>query len=171
MLEPMRHGYAGYGHGFYHMGPGGHGHFPPFYNGVVVYNGAGLSQLLALLLLVFCIAMAIDCFRNSRWQGSAKVLWLLFIFFVPWIGALTYFFLGRPQRTPISYYQPPSIPYYQPQPQAREGVTRQYQQGYQARQQTQAPSQRYEPVRDWQHYEEPQAAYPDIPLQEEQTQS
>ncbi len=165
MPELSGHGYAGYRHSFYHFGPKGGGYFPP------LHNGAGFSQLLVLLLLVFCIAMAIDCLKNSKWQGSAKILWLLFIFLVPWIGALVYFFLGRALRTPTSYYQPPSIPYYQPQPWAREEEMREYQQGYQALQQTQAPSQRREPARDWQPYEEPQASYPEIPLQEEHIQS
>jgi hypothetical protein len=41
----------------------------------------------AVMLWVFCI---FDIFRRRDLGGAAKALWLLFVFIIPWLGALLY---------------------------------------------------------------------------------
>jgi hypothetical protein len=47
----------------------------------------------AVCLWFFCI---FDIFRNRHLGGGAKVLWLLFILIIPWIGALLYLLFRKP---------------------------------------------------------------------------
>lgn len=42
--------------------------------------------------LLFCLWMIADCVKRER-QMLEKILWLLFIIFVPIIGPLVYFFI------------------------------------------------------------------------------
>jgi len=141
-----------------------------------------LPSMFGLIAMIFWIWMIIDCARNSRLQGGAKVVWLLVIIFANWVGALIYFFAGRarnramfmsprsqwhggpnqqPNQPPV-YYQPGQPPtYYHP---PTNVPYREYQQGYGS-----APVERQQQAGDatnWQHYEEPQSSYPQIPQQE-----
>ncbi len=139
-----------------------------------------IPSLFALLAMVFWIWMIVDCVRNSQIRGGAKVLWLLVIIFTHWIGALIYFFVGRmrsratfgsprsqwysrsyqqPNQPPV-YYRPSQPPTYY-QPSMSEGQ-REYQQGYGAVERQQQAGD----AANWQHYEEPQSSYPQIPQQE-----
>ncbi len=137
-----------------------------------------IPSLFALIAMIFWIWMIVDCARNSRLQGSAKVVWLLVIILTNWVGALIYFFARRmrnriphsqwygwqgqqPNQPPV-YYQPSKPPtYYQP---PTSEPYHEYQQGYGV-----APVERKQQASDatnWQHYEEPQSLYPQIPQQE-----
>jgi hypothetical protein len=58
---------------------------------------AGLGMvgiILAILTSLFWLWMIVDC-ATSRREGSEKIVWLLVIFFLHFIGALVYFFVGR----------------------------------------------------------------------------
>ncbi|MCL4457359.1 MAG: PLD nuclease N-terminal domain-containing protein [Nitrospirae bacterium] len=56
-----------------------------------------LFILLALFgLLPFIIAF-VDILR-SDFKGNNKIVWLLAVIFVPWIGAIAYFIIGRKQK-------------------------------------------------------------------------
>jgi hypothetical protein len=46
-------------------------------------------------LFVFWIWMLVDCLKNPRLQGTEKLIWVLVIIFLHWIGALVYYFVGR----------------------------------------------------------------------------
>ena len=141
-----------------------------------------VPSVFGLFVTIFWIWMLIDCARNPRLRGAAKVGWLLAVFFLHWIGALVYFFAGRsrgqatfvPPRSqwygrtyqqpdlPPVYYQP-SQPetYYQP-PQPNEAYHG-YQEGYGA---VPAERQQGSETTHWHHYEEPQTSYPQLPQQE-----
>jgi hypothetical protein len=83
---------------------------------------------------VFWIIMLIDCIRNRFLSGRAKVLWIVLLIFLNWVGMLAYFFLAcsfsptarriRANRTASwqrwQQYVPPARPYqpYQPPYQA-----------------------------------------------------
>ena len=60
----------------------------------------GLPELILLLVLVqgvpWIIAF-IDILR-SDFQGNNKLIWLIVIIFVPIIGPIAYFFIGRKQK-------------------------------------------------------------------------
>jgi hypothetical protein len=62
--------------------------------------------LLGLLLLLLVIPFGIACFafwawmlvhsiRNDNLTGTARVLWAALVWFLPLVGSVIYFFLGR----------------------------------------------------------------------------
>lgn len=53
---------------------------------------------LAALATIFWIWVLIDCLTKEASEGSDKVAWVLFILFVPLVGALVYYFVRRPER-------------------------------------------------------------------------
>lgn len=54
--------------------------------------------LLSLVCFAFWIWMLVDCLTNNGLQGNDKIVWVLVILFASFIGALIYFFIGRPKR-------------------------------------------------------------------------
>ncbi len=63
--------------------------------------GIGIFELLILLVLlsgfVLWLIALVDILRNE-FTGNNKIVWLLTVVFVPLIGAIVYFFIGRKQR-------------------------------------------------------------------------
>jgi hypothetical protein len=64
---------------------------------------SGLVCFLPILLLtiasfVFWIWMIVDCLTNEPSQGNDRIVWLLVIVLLHWIGAFLYLFVRRPQR-------------------------------------------------------------------------
>ena len=59
----------------------------------------GLSLLFALvfgaLVFVFWIWMLVDAIKNPRLNGTERIVWVLVIVFLHFLGALIYFFAGR----------------------------------------------------------------------------
>jgi hypothetical protein len=66
----------------------------------------GLSLILGLFFLLLGLAsfvvwiwMLIHAVTNHGLSDGEKILWVLLIIFLPLIGVLLYFFLGRPKKT------------------------------------------------------------------------
>lgn len=64
----------------------------------------GLFFLLFLLVLgILCfgfwIWMLIHAIQNQRLTGSERVVWVLVVFFLPFIGSLLYCIIGRTKAT------------------------------------------------------------------------
>jgi len=60
-----------------------------------------LAVLLGLAAIVFYIAMIVDAVTNKGMSDTERLMWVLVVIFVtPGIplGALIYFFVGRPKR-------------------------------------------------------------------------
>ena len=57
-----------------------------------------LFAILAIGLLVFWIWALVDCIKNEPSQGNDKIIWVLVILLLQWIGALVYVVVRRPQR-------------------------------------------------------------------------
>jgi hypothetical protein len=58
---------------------------------------------IGLLLFVFWIWMLIDAIQNKGLTDGEKIGWVLAVVFLHFIGALLYFFIGRPKRnTPLA---------------------------------------------------------------------
>ena len=55
----------------------------------------GVIFALALLAVVFWIWMLIDAIQNPGLNGTEKVVWVLVILFLHFLGALIYYFVGR----------------------------------------------------------------------------
>jgi hypothetical protein len=60
----------------------------------------GLSELIVLFLILpfplFIIAL-LDILRND-FPGQEKIVWLLVVIFLPLLGPILYFFIGRKKR-------------------------------------------------------------------------
>ena len=54
--------------------------------------------LIALGAFIFWLWMLIDCLTR-RFEGSEKIVWALVVIFLYFLGALVYFFVGRPRGT------------------------------------------------------------------------
>jgi phospholipase D-like protein len=64
--------------------------------------GAGIGILLilffialGLLAFVFWIWMLVDAIKNPGLSGTERIVWVLVIVFLHFLGALIYFFAGR----------------------------------------------------------------------------
>jgi hypothetical protein len=54
---------------------------------------------LSLAALAFWIWMLVHAIQNKGLSDSEKIVWVLVIALVHFIGAVIYFFVGRPKRT------------------------------------------------------------------------
>ena len=68
------------------------------------------SGIVGLLVLLFMGAISLACFAFWLWmlihaitnKGIAdmeKIVWVIVIIFLPFVGSLIYFFVGRPKAT------------------------------------------------------------------------
>jgi len=53
---------------------------------------------IALLATVFWIWMLVSAIQNQGLNGTEKVIWVLVIIFLHFLGAFLYLLLGRPKR-------------------------------------------------------------------------
>ena len=60
------------------------------------------AGLFALAAFVFWIWMLIDAVTNKGLGDGEKIAWVLVILFTHFIGALIYFFIGRPKGVAAS---------------------------------------------------------------------
>ena len=63
--------------------------------------GFGFGLLLipfGLLLMVFWIWMLVHAVTNNALSDGEKIAWVLIILFLHFLGALIYFFVGRPRK-------------------------------------------------------------------------
>jgi len=49
-------------------------------------------------LFGFWIWMIIDCATQETFEGNDKVVWMLIVIFLNWLGALIYYFVRRRKR-------------------------------------------------------------------------
>jgi hypothetical protein len=65
----------------------------------IAFGGCGLfGGILTLLAFAFWIWMIVDCATNPSLVGSDKVIWLLVVIFLHFLGALIYYLVGRGGR-------------------------------------------------------------------------
>ncbi|HLX60482.1 MAG TPA: PLD nuclease N-terminal domain-containing protein [Planctomycetota bacterium] len=70
-------------------------HFEPV--GLICF---GTFFLIGILGTIFWIWALVDCVKNEPSEGNDKLIWILIIVLTHWIGALIYYFVRVPQRTP-----------------------------------------------------------------------
>lgn len=63
-----------------------------------------LFGTLSLLGTAFWVWMIADCAINEPSQGNDKLVWLLVIILLPFIGSLLYYFIRRPERPVVAQY-------------------------------------------------------------------
>ena len=71
---------------------------PAFLGGLEVLFLFLFGGLLGLACFAFWLWMLIDSLTNQRLDGSDRVVWVLVIVLLPFIGSILYLFLGRPRR-------------------------------------------------------------------------
>jgi len=61
--------------------------------------GAGilLTLFIILFVILFPVLALIDVLMNE-FQGNDKIMWVLIIIFLPFLGSLLYFLVGRNRR-------------------------------------------------------------------------
>ena len=69
----------------------------------IVETGLGLALMLGLTLiglLIFAlwVWMLVDAITNKGLNNAERLAFVLLVFFLPFIGSLVYFFVGRPKR-------------------------------------------------------------------------
>jgi hypothetical protein len=77
--------------------------------------GLGGGEILFLLLapfflavFVFWIWMLVSAIQNNGLTGTEKVVWVLVIIFLHFLGAFLYFLLGHPKRLHSTNAAPPT---------------------------------------------------------------
>jgi Phospholipase_D-nuclease N-terminal len=56
--------------------------------------------LIVVVTSVFWIWMLVDCLTNEAIQGTDKIVWVLVIIFVHFLGALIYYFVKHEPKRP-----------------------------------------------------------------------
>ncbi len=64
---------------------------------IIVFGVWGVAILVGLALLVFWVWALVDCIRREFPGQNDKLIWILVIVLVGWLGALIYLFAGRPK--------------------------------------------------------------------------
>ena len=54
-------------------------------------------QIIVFIILVFWVFCIIDVLRNS-FNGNDKLIWILVLLFVPFLGPFLYLLIGRKKR-------------------------------------------------------------------------
>jgi hypothetical protein len=67
-------------------------------SGIIGLFLIAFCAVIGLLVLVFWIWMLIDAIQNKGLTDGEKIGWVLAIVFLHIIGAILYFFIGRPKR-------------------------------------------------------------------------
>ncbi|HZR43278.1 MAG TPA: PLD nuclease N-terminal domain-containing protein [Ktedonobacteraceae bacterium] len=57
--------------------------------------------IIAILGSIFWVWMIVDCANNEPTGSNDKIVWLLVIILVHFVGALVYYFVRRPERIRI----------------------------------------------------------------------
>ena len=62
--------------------------------------GGGIIITLLVVLFIFLIPLlALISALMSDFPGNEKIIWILIILFLPFLGSVLYFLIGRNQRT------------------------------------------------------------------------
>lgn len=61
--------------------------------------GGGLLITLAVILFIFLLPLlALISVLMNEFRGNDKIMWVLIIIFLPFLGSLLYFLIGRDRR-------------------------------------------------------------------------
>ena len=73
---------------------------------IIFYGG---MCMFGAFLFAFWIWMIIDCAQNEP-PSNDKIVWMLIVILLNWIGALVYFFARRRNRNKGQFFKSPSPP-------------------------------------------------------------
>ena len=68
------------------------------HNIMFAFFGLGLFGLLfGIAYLAFWLWMLLHAITNKGLANAEKIVWVLVIFFLPFLGSILYFFIGKPK--------------------------------------------------------------------------
>lgn len=62
------------------------------------FGGGLLITLFVILFIILLPLMALISVLTSEFQGNDKIMWVLIILFLPFLGSVLYFAIGRDRR-------------------------------------------------------------------------
>ncbi|MGC9256894.1 PLD nuclease N-terminal domain-containing protein [Desulfurella sp.] len=63
-----------------------------------LFEGFFVMGVLSLIAVVLWIYALIDILKNDFKDGLTKVIWLVLVIVLPFLGSILYFFIGRNQK-------------------------------------------------------------------------
>ena len=63
-----------------------------------MFGHLGASELILILLPAVLWIIALVDILKSNFQESNKIIWVLVVIFLPILGAILYFFIGKTQK-------------------------------------------------------------------------
>jgi hypothetical protein len=63
-----------------------------------LFGGGLLITLFVVLFIILLPLMALISVLTSEFQGNDKIMWVLIIIFLPFLGSVLYFLIGRDRR-------------------------------------------------------------------------
>lgn len=63
-----------------------------------MFGHLGASELILILLPAVLWIIALVNILKSNFQESDKIIWVLVVIFLPILGAILYFFIGKTQK-------------------------------------------------------------------------
>jgi hypothetical protein len=69
----------------------------------------GTMCMVGALLFAFWIWMIVDCATNEP-PGNDKIVWILIVVLLNWVGAIVYFFARRRNRAKGQFFKPEPPP-------------------------------------------------------------
>ncbi len=64
-----------------------------------LFGGGIIITLLVILCIFLLPLLALISALMSNFRGNDKILWVVIILFLPFLGSVLYFLIGRNQRT------------------------------------------------------------------------
>jgi hypothetical protein len=63
-----------------------------------LFGGGLLITLLVIVFILLLPLLALISVLTNEFQGNEKVMWVLIIIFLPFLGSVLYFLIGRDKR-------------------------------------------------------------------------
>jgi hypothetical protein len=63
-----------------------------------LFGGGLLITLFIILFIILLPLMALISVLMNEFQGTEKIMWVLIIIFLPFLGSVLYFTIGRDRR-------------------------------------------------------------------------
>ena len=68
---------------------------PPF---IFLFGGGLIITLMVILFIFLFPLLALISVLMNDFQGNEKIMWVVIIIFLPFLGSLLYFLIGRDKR-------------------------------------------------------------------------
>jgi hypothetical protein len=63
-----------------------------------LFGGGLLITLFVILFIILLPLIALISVLTNEFQGNEKIMWVLIIIFLPFLGSVLYFLIGRDKR-------------------------------------------------------------------------